>query len=92
MQCKFHKKIFEQSVALYKWSGGSSHHHQQRIGGMTTTINTVNRDLVRFTKGDTDFECKPRSGRPQAVKDSAFLDAVKKDPEAATWSLVTGLG
>ncbi|KAK6753857.1 hypothetical protein RB195_013068 [Necator americanus] len=48
--------------------------------------------LARFASGDTDFEDKPRSGRPHTVENSAILDVVKEDPEVNARSLATRLG
>lgn len=58
----------------------------------TTTANAVNCWFARFAKEDTDFESKARSGRLQAVEDSAVIDTLKEDPETTTGVLRKKLG
>ncbi|KAK6763132.1 hypothetical protein RB195_023733 [Necator americanus] len=57
-----------------------------RLGEGTTTTRTVKLWFARFASENTDFEEKPRSGRPHTVG-SAILDAVKENPEINTRGL-----
>ena len=84
-------------IIFYEWRRGTGATATVRNinsvwGEDTTSIATVHRWFARFKEGDTDFEDKPRSGRPLAVDDSVILDTVKEDPEVNTRSLATRLG
>ena len=84
-------------VIYYEWlrgtgATGTVQNINSTLGEGTTSLSTVKRWFARFEEGDTNFEDKPRSGRPHTVDDIAILDAVKEDPELSTRSLATRLG
>lgn len=48
--------------------------------------------FLSFGSGDTRIESKCSLGRPSTVDDSAFLFAIKEEPEANARKLATTLG
>lgn len=53
--------------------------HQQRTGREDAiSSNTVNRWLALIRREDTDFEDRPRSGRPHAVEDSLLSKRIPR--------------
>ena len=89
-------QVHIRAIIFYEWRRGTGATETVRninnaLGEDTTSISTVKRCFARFEGGDTDFEEKPRSGRPLKVEDSLILGAVKEDPEVSTRSLATRL-
>lgn len=84
-------------LAFYEWRRGTSAvttvaNINAVFGEKSVNYSTVHRWFTRFEEGDTDFEDKPRSGRPTTVEDSTILEVIKENPEASVRELATKIG